>query len=81
MEQKYFLFSSFFLQFFNNDSQNRLFEIYFQTFIRRCLTYNVRDRPDVNQLADDEYLRSYPKRTTTSSSARITQLTMNDGSN
>ncbi|CAF3464637.1 unnamed protein product [Rotaria sp. Silwood1] len=52
-----------------------------KTFIRRCLTYNVRDRPDVNQLADDEYLRSYPKRTTTNSLARTAQLTMNDGSN
>ena len=52
-----------------------------KTFIRRCLTYNVRDRPDVNQLADDEYLRAYPKRTTTNASARTTQLMMNDGSN
>ncbi|CAF2881028.1 unnamed protein product [Rotaria sp. Silwood2] len=52
-----------------------------KTFIKRCLTYNVRDRPDVNQLADDEYLRSYPKRTTTNASARTAQLTMNDGSN
>ncbi|CAF0774497.1 unnamed protein product [Adineta steineri] len=52
-----------------------------KTFIKRCLTYNVRDRPDVNQLADDEYLRSYPKRTTTTALARTAQLTMNDGSN
>ncbi|CAF1660906.1 unnamed protein product, partial [Adineta ricciae] len=52
-----------------------------KTFIKRCLAYNVRDRPDVNQLADDEYLRSYPKRTTTNASARTAQLTMNDGSN
>ncbi|CAF5124268.1 unnamed protein product, partial [Rotaria socialis] len=47
----------------------------------RCLTYSVRDRPDVNLLADDEYLRSYPKRATTNASARTAQLTMNDGSN
>ncbi|CAF3168262.1 unnamed protein product [Rotaria socialis] len=52
-----------------------------KTFIRRCLTYSVRDRPDVNLLADDEYLRSYPKRATTNASARTAQLTMNDGSN
>ena len=52
-----------------------------QTFIKRCLTYHVRDRPDVNQLSDDEYLRSYPKRSTTTASARTAQLTMNDGSN
>lgn len=52
-----------------------------KSFIRRCLTYNVRDRPDVNQIADDEYLRSCTKRTTTNSSARIAQLTVNDGSN
>ncbi|UJR30908.1 hypothetical protein I4U23_018418 [Adineta vaga] len=52
-----------------------------KAFIKRCLTYNVRDRPDVNLVADDEYLRSYPKRTTTNASARIAQLTMNDGSN
>ncbi|CAF1418933.1 unnamed protein product [Adineta steineri] len=50
-------------------------------FIRRCLTYNVRDRPDVNQLSEDEYLRSYPKRSTTSASARTAQLSMNDSSN
>lgn len=49
--------------------------------MRRCLTYNVRDRPDVNQLADDEYLRSYPKRTAMNASARTAQLTMNDSSN
>jgi len=52
-----------------------------KTFIRRCLTYNVRDRPDVNQLADDEYLRSCPKRSTTNNSARTAQLSINDGSN
>ena len=52
-----------------------------QTFIKRCLTYSVRDRPDVNQLADDEYLRSYPKRTTTNALARTAQLMTNDGSN
>ncbi|CAF0833473.1 unnamed protein product [Rotaria sordida] len=52
-----------------------------KTFIRRCLTYNVRDRPDVNQLSDDEYLRSYPKRSTTNASARTAQLLMNDSSN
>ncbi|CAF3550504.1 unnamed protein product [Rotaria sp. Silwood1] len=33
-------------------------------FIRRCLTYEVRDRPDVLQLSEDEYLKSYCKRTT-----------------
>ncbi|UJR15715.1 hypothetical protein I4U23_002650 [Adineta vaga] len=52
-----------------------------KSFIRRCLTYNVRDRPDVNQLSEDEYLRSYPKRSTTTASARTAQLSMNDSSN
>jgi tousled-like kinase len=55
--------------------------LFIKAFIRRCLTYNVRDRPDVNQLSDDEYLRSYPKRSTTSASARTAQLLMNDSSN
>ncbi|CAF0938951.1 unnamed protein product [Didymodactylos carnosus] len=50
-------------------------------FIRRCLTYNARDRPDVIQLAEDEYLRSYPKRSATNSSARTAQLLINDSSN
>lgn len=52
-----------------------------KTFIRRCLTYNVRDRPDVNLISEDEYLRSYPKRATTTASARSAQLSTNDGSN
>ncbi|CAF1386891.1 unnamed protein product [Rotaria magnacalcarata] len=52
-----------------------------KAFIRRCLTYNVRDRPDVNQLSDDDYLRSYPKRAATNAQARTAQLLMNDGSN
>jgi tousled-like kinase len=38
-------------------------------FIRRCLTYQVRDRPDVLQLSEDEYLKSYSKRTTLTSSS------------
>lgn len=40
-------------------------------FIRRCLTYQVRDRPDVLQLSEDEYLKSYPKRTTSTSSSPL----------
>ncbi|CAF0973801.1 unnamed protein product [Rotaria sordida] len=35
-----------------------------KSFIRRCLTYQVRDRPDVLQLSEDKYLKSYSKRTT-----------------
>jgi len=55
--------------------------LFIKAFIRRCLTYNVRDRPDVNQLSEDEYLRSYPRRSTTTASARTAQLSMNDSSN
>ncbi len=40
-------------------------------FIRRCLTYQVRDRPDVLQLSEDEYLKSYPKRTTATTSSPL----------
>jgi tousled-like kinase len=40
-------------------------------FIRRCLTYRVRDRPDVLQLSEDEYLKSYSKRTTLTSSSTL----------
>jgi len=40
-------------------------------FIRRCLTYQARDRPDVLQLSEDEYLKSYPKRTTATTSSPL----------
>jgi len=40
-------------------------------FIRRCLTHQVCDRPDVLQLSEDEYLKSYPKRTTLTSSSTL----------
>ncbi|CAF0930549.1 unnamed protein product [Adineta steineri] len=40
-------------------------------FIRRCLTYQARDRPDVLQLSEDEYLKSYPKRTTATTSSLL----------
>jgi tousled-like kinase len=40
-------------------------------FIRRCLTYYVHDRPDVLQLSEDEYLKSYSKRTTLTSSSSL----------
>jgi len=40
-------------------------------FIRRCLTYHARDRPDVLQLSEDEYLKSYPKRTTATTSSPL----------
>ncbi|CAF2991406.1 unnamed protein product [Rotaria sp. Silwood2] len=33
-------------------------------FIRRCLAYQVRHRPDVLQLSEDDYLKSYSRRTT-----------------
>ncbi|CAF3748490.1 unnamed protein product [Rotaria sordida] len=42
-----------------------------KSFIRRCLTYQVRDRPDVLQLSEDEYLKSYPKRTTATTSSPL----------
>ena len=29
----------------------------FQNFIRRCLTYHKEDRPDVLELAHDDYLK------------------------
>jgi len=40
-------------------------------FIRRCLTYQVRDRPDVLQLSEDNYLKSYSKRTTLINSSTL----------
>lgn len=40
-------------------------------FIRRCLTYQVRDRPDVLQISEDEYLTTYSKRTTLTSSSTL----------
>ncbi len=40
-------------------------------FIRRCLTYQARDRPDVLQLSEDEYLKSNPKRTTATTSSPL----------
>jgi tousled-like kinase len=40
-------------------------------FIRRCLTYQARDRPDVLQLSEDDYLKSYPKRTTSTTSSPL----------
>jgi len=40
-------------------------------FIRRCLTYNVHDRPDVLQLSEDNYLKSYSKRSTLTSSSPL----------
>ncbi|CAM4939423.1 unnamed protein product [Rotaria socialis] len=42
-----------------------------KSFIRRCLTYQVRDRPDVLQLSEDEYLKSNPKRTTATTSSQL----------
>lgn len=33
-----------------------------KNFIRRCLTYEVRNRPDVLQLSEDDYLKSSSKR-------------------
>jgi tousled-like kinase len=40
-------------------------------FIRRCLTYQARDRPDVLQLSEDKYLKSYSKRSTLTSSTTL----------
>ncbi|CAF1332024.1 unnamed protein product [Adineta ricciae] len=40
-------------------------------FIRRCLTYQARDRPDVLQLSEDEYLRSNSKRSTATTSSLL----------
>ncbi|CAF1026367.1 unnamed protein product [Adineta steineri] len=40
-------------------------------FIRRCLTYKVHDRPDVLQLSEDKYLKSYSKRSTLTSSSLL----------
>jgi tousled-like kinase len=42
-----------------------------KTFIKRCLTYNAKDRPDVVLLSDDEYLKSSTKRTTSNSSSNL----------
>ncbi|UJR38441.1 hypothetical protein I4U23_031109 [Adineta vaga] len=40
-------------------------------FIRKCLTYQVRDRPDVLQLSEDEYLKSNSKRSTATTSSLL----------
>jgi hypothetical protein len=40
-------------------------------FIRRCLTYQARDRPDVLQLSEDEYLQFYSKRATSATSSPL----------
>jgi len=40
-------------------------------FIRRCLTYQVSDRPNVLQLSEDKYLKSYSKRTTLTTSSTL----------
>ena len=42
-----------------------------KTFIKRCLTYNAKDRPDVVLLSEDEYLKSTNKRTTSNSSSNL----------
>lgn len=42
-----------------------------KSFIRRCLTYQRRDRPDVIQIIEDDYLKSYSKRTTLASSSTL----------
>lgn len=39
-----------------------------KTFIKRCLTYNAKDRPDVIVLSEDEYLKSTNKRATSNAS-------------
>lgn len=41
-----------------------------KTFIKRCLTYNAKDRPDVIVLSEDEYLKSTSKRATSNTSAK-----------
>lgn len=42
-----------------------------KSFIRRCLTYQTRYRPDVLQLSEDDYVKSYSKRTTLASSSTL----------
>jgi len=42
-----------------------------KTFIKRCLTYNAKDRPDVILLSEDEYLKSTNKRTTSNTSSNL----------
>ena len=42
-----------------------------KSFIRRCLTYQVRDRPDVLQLSEDEYLKTNSKRNTATTSSPL----------
>lgn len=41
-----------------------------KTFIKRCLTYNAKDRPDVIMLSEDEYLKSTSKRATSNASTK-----------
>lgn len=41
-----------------------------KTFIKRCLTYNAKDRPDVIVLSEDEYLKSTSKRATSNTSTK-----------
>lgn len=42
-----------------------------KSFIRRCLTYQIRDRPNVLQINEDDYLKSFSKRTTLASSSTL----------
>lgn len=49
----------------------KLINFYLKTFIKRCLTYNAKDRPDVILLSEDEYLKSTNKRTTSNTSSNL----------